>query len=162
MGQNIRGSSSSVRDQRRYYQEQAELQRNADARVSNLETAEKHVIRMVQLGSLFLNGVTLTSGVDYTPVVSPATAVGVANIQGVFANFWIDPTLVGRDIYFGSSDDTLTTASQRYRFLGGNDIDRQLMTQLVIVPVGTDGNIKIQATGAVTATAYMAIFGYWL
>lgn len=158
-----RGNNSiAQRQQKKYFREQAIEQQDITARVANLETSEKHLIRTVQLDSLFLDGVTLTSGVDYTPPVSPATALGLDNVQGILANFWIDPETGDRNIYFGSSDDTLSTASQRYRYLGGTDTNRQVMSQLIIVSLGLDGNIKIQGTGGVTSTGYMAIFGYWL
>lgn len=162
MAADQRGSGNlAARNQRKYFGSVQQQQQEVDTRLNNLESAERHVIRMVGLSSLYLNGVVMLQGVDYTPAVSPTTAFGVTNLQGIFANFWIIPVSTDRNVYFGSSDETLSTNSQRYVYLGGTDTDRQVMSQFVMIPVGTDGNIKIQPTGG-DVTASMVLLGYWM
>lgn len=135
------------------FAEMREQQRTVDERLNQLETNTTSTLHAVHATSLTLNGVAINATATYSTGTLRGTNGVASNAKGILATI-MAVSAGNANLYFSSSDDTPDANSQHMR------IQTTTVSQLVVVPLGMDGGIKILCTTANT-TVTMRIIGYW-
>jgi hypothetical protein len=130
-----------------------------EKRVANLELKERHEFVFVQATAYTFNA-TIDAGLYATTVdIRP-----VPHAKGVTCFVEIEPLDDPYNLYFNTGDVTPDVYSPRIIWKGAAGADVHYpVTQSVIVPVNSEGKLRIYCTSAavVSPTVTLTINGYW-
>jgi len=132
----------------------------ADKRLTKLESIEYVRFYPIAGASSYLINQAVVAGNLY----NSGNLRGVSGIgdhaKGFLGTMWIDATIADVKVRVTPGNETPGNYSQQYRWEGGTDTDRQLMTQLLFGFLGPDGSINFNIQGTST-NLYVVAFGYW-
>jgi len=149
--------------QDKFFRELNQDQREKDRQIKNLETSESGNTEAVHATSYAVNtsiaaGATHQTGDLRDGTLVPTTA------KGVFAVILLDITPTSDyTIRMSSGDDTPDVYSMSAVWSSAVGADRNNPTQFCMIPLGSDGTIKLACVsgGAPTPTIVLTIVGYW-
>lgn len=124
-------------------------QQAKEDRLNQLSTIEYNKIRFVHLSQYIINNVSISNAAIYTSVdVRAISGVG-PTVKAFFGNLWLSGSGSSGNnvIIFGSSDDTLNSYSEQYKWVSAAEVGNgKDVTQMVLIPLGSDGKFIMTGT----------------
>lgn len=131
-----------------------------ERRVNNMEVSEYIRFYPILGASAYLINTTIINGDTYTSVDLRGVGGIAATAKGFFGTMWITPLIATTALQICPSDDTPSAYSQQYLWATTAITNAFNYSQFLLVPLGSDGMIKIKAVGANTEVFIVAA-GYW-
>ncbi len=135
--------------------------RTVENKVNTLETVEYIKFYPITSSTVYVIDTAINAGVTYTTGNLRGTAGISERAKGFVGTMWIDVVTGTCTLRIVPGNDTPNAYTQQYRWLGGVDTDRQLMSQMVFGFLGNvNGDISIQCL-TTNCHVYVTAFGYW-
>lgn len=133
-------------------------QQAKEDRLNRLSTVEYSKLKFVHLSQYIMANVAVASGSPYTsPDIRAISGIG-PTAKAFFGVLRTNGPALTVTLSFGSSDDTLDAFSQYYLWASTGAGDKNLLSQMVLIPLGVDGKFIMQSNNVNNTNVYLTAF----